>query len=101
MVLSSELRCFIWLILICSAFLFSSGNLYSQSIPDSLQTAIPDSLRDAEPQETTRDTIPQNLQSTPTEISGGSSIPQSAQNRQSGRQATPDAVNFQAGIHLR
>ena len=96
MVLSSELRCFIWLILLCSAFLFSSGNLYSQSIPDSLQTAIPDSLRDAEPQETTRDTIPQNLQSTPSEISGGSSIPQSAQNRQSGRQATPDAVNFQA-----
>jgi len=96
MVLSFELRWFIWLVFLCSAFLFSSGNLYSQSIPDSLQTAPPDSLSEAELQEATRDTIPQNLQSTPSEISGGSSIPQSAQNRQSGRQATPDAVNFQA-----
>jgi len=97
MVLSSELRCFIWLILFCSAFLFSSGNLYSQSIPDSLQTAPPDSLSEAQLQEATRDTIPPDLQSTPSEISGGSTnIPQSAQNRQSDRQATPDAVNFQA-----
>lgn len=90
MVLTSELRCFLWLILFCSAFLFSSGNLYAQTIPDSLQTVPPDSLNEA-----AQDTLPP-AQSTPSEISGGSSIPQTAQNRQSDRQSAPDAVNFQA-----
>lgn len=94
MVLSSELRYFFWLSIFCSAFLFSSGNLYAQSIPDSLQTLPPDSLNEA-----TQDTLPP-AQSTPPEISGGSSIPQSAQNRQSDRQAAPDAVNFQASDSL-
>ena len=90
MVLSSELRWFIWLLIFFSAFLFSSGHLYAQTIPDSLQTTQPDSLNEA-----VQDTLPPP-QSTPSEISGGSGISQSAQNRQSGRQATPDAVNFQA-----
>jgi len=90
MVLSSELRCVLWLLIFFSAFLFSSGYLYAQTIPDSLQTTQPDSLNEA-----VQDTLPPP-QSTPSEISGGSGIPQSAQNRQSGRQATPDAVNFQA-----
>jgi len=90
MVLSPELKWFLWLSILCSAFLFSSGNLYAQTIPDSLQTALPDSLNEA-----AQDTLPPQ-QSTPSEISGGSGIPQSAQNRQSDRQAAPDAVNFQA-----
>lgn len=90
MVLSSELRWFIWLLIFFSAFLFSSGHLYAQTIPDSLQTTQPDSLNEA-----VQDTLPPP-QSTPSEISGGTGISQSAQNRQSGRQATPDAVNFQA-----
>lgn len=96
MALSSKLRCLIWLTLCTIAFLFNTGNLYSQTTPDSLQTATPDSLRETDIQEAESDTLSPPPQSTPSEISGGSNIPQSAQNRQSGRQTAPDAVNFQA-----
>ncbi len=96
MALSTTLRCLVWYIVCSSAILLSSGNLYAQSIPDSLQTTAADSLNEADLQEAISDTLPPPAQSTPPEISGGSSIPQSAQNRQTDRQATPDAVNFQA-----
>jgi hypothetical protein len=78
--------------LLCLLFL-GFDSLNAQVPPDTLQIAAPDTI--PQPEEAVRDTLPPPQ--TPPEISGGtgttSQVPQS---REAGRQATPDAVNFQA-----
>ena len=78
--------------LLCLFFL-GVDSLNAQVVPDTLQVAAPDTIPQAA--EAIRDSLPPPQ--TPPEISGGagatSQVPQS---READRQATPDAVNFQA-----